>query len=299
MSLSIRSNLLQARFRQYDVTVGWRETKNFAAALHDSNPFYFDDERQGGISAPPTFPVALTWPIVKHLNEYLLGVKFPENLLSTMVHAAEHLILHRLVRPGQHLLIQTDVAAILPHKSGTQLSLRFRAFDEQNQLVFSEVTGALLRGVSCEGACKSKDDLPPVPTFPEGVPQLWEKTLSIDPLLPYIYDGCTNIVFPIHTSKKFAHQVGLPDILVQGTATLGLVVREIVNTSAGRNPGKIREIRARFSGMVFPGSEIQIRFFEGIRKEDGQEYYFIALNGQNQVVVKDGFVKIATDSVNE
>ena len=297
MSLSIHSNLLQARFRQYDVTVGWRETKNFAAALHDSNPLYFDDEREEGLLAPLTFPVALTWPIVKNLNEYLLGVKFPENLLYTMVHATEHLILHRLVRQGQHLLIQTDVAAVLPHKSGTQLSLRFQAFDEQNQPVFTEVTGALLRGVACEGSCGSKDDLPPVPTFPEGVSQLWEKTLAIDPLLPYIYDGCTDIVFPIHTSKRFAHQVGLPDVLVQGTATLGLAVREIVNTSAGRNPGKIKKIHARFSGMVFPGSEIQIRFFEGIRKEDGQEYYFIVLNEQNQAVVKDGFVKIATDSV--
>ena len=293
MSFSIHSNIRHARFRPYQVTIGWREIKNFAAALHDTNPLYFDDERPDGILAPPTFPVAVTWPIVEHLNDHLLGATLPENLLSTMVHFDESLRLHQPVRPGMHLSIQTDVAAVLPHKNGSRLFLRFRAVDQDNRSVFSEVTGALLRGVVCEGACGSAEDLPVTPAFPENQTPLWERNLTVDPLFPYIYDGCTNIVFPIHTSKAFAHRVGLPDVLVQGTATLGLVMREIVNAQAERDPRRIKEIHAHFSGMVLPGATIRIQLFEDHQKENTQKFYFLVLNEQKQPLIKNGFVKIA------
>ena len=33
--------------------ITWRHAMNFAAAVDDNNPIYFDDEREGGIIAPP------------------------------------------------------------------------------------------------------------------------------------------------------------------------------------------------------------------------------------------------------
>jgi hypothetical protein len=49
---------------------------------------------------------------------------------------------------------------------------------------------------------------------------------------PYVYDGCTNIYFPIHTSVGFARMVGLPDIILQGTATLAYAARELADREA-------------------------------------------------------------------
>ena len=49
--------------REYTTTVSWRDSMNFAAAVTDNNEVYFNDEREGGIIAPPMFSVALTWPV--------------------------------------------------------------------------------------------------------------------------------------------------------------------------------------------------------------------------------------------
>ncbi len=291
MPLTIDSHLLQARFKDYTTTVSERATKNFAAALHDANSVYFDDLRPDKIVAPPTFPVALTWPIIAHLNDFLEGVSFPQNVLPTIVHTGEQLILHHPVSPGTSLLIRTKIVALLPHKNGTQLFLRFEAFDKENMPVFTEITGALLRNVSCTGPCGGKENLPAPPVMPPEPSLLWKKALFIDPLLPYVYDGCTDIVFPIHTSRRFARQVGLPDILLQGTATLGLVVREIVSTELKSRPQAVQVIQARFSGMIFPGTEIRLHLFRGKEKQALRDFHFIVLDGDNQAVIKEGFLR--------
>ncbi|MHA1487548.1 MAG: MaoC/PaaZ C-terminal domain-containing protein, partial [Promethearchaeota archaeon] len=71
---------------------------------------------------------------------------------------------------------------------------------------------------------------------------VWKKSVYIDKLRSFVYDGCTDIVFPIHTSKKFAHFVGLPRIILQGTATLAFAVKEIINEESERDPNRVREI---------------------------------------------------------
>ena len=293
MSLALDGSILQAQFRPLQVEIGWREMKNFAAALGDANPVYFDDESPEGISSPPTFPVAITWPLVSHLNDYLLEEALPEAVVATMVHFDEHLILHRLVRPGDFLSVQTDVASVASHKSGTTLSLRFRAVDQANRLIFEEISTALFRGVECQGDCGSKKDAPSVPEFPEKLREIRQKEIEVDPLFPYIYDGCTNIVFPIHTSRAFAHRVGLPDIIVQGTGTLGLAVREIVSFGANGNPKGIQSSYAQFGGMVFPGTKIRLQIFENTEDEKDTNLYFLILNEKGHQAIRNGVVRIS------
>ena len=147
-------------------------------------------------------------------------------VLVTQVHHAENLEFHRPLRPGDRLTVKGQVAAILPHRAGTRVVIRFAALDEAHEPVFTEHIGALMRGVKCsdDGLCLNR--LPEGPLAEEGVEPLWESRIPIDPLRPHIYDGCTGIVFPIHTSRAFARQVGLPGNILQGTATLAFAVRE-------------------------------------------------------------------------
>jgi hypothetical protein len=45
-------------FKEFQTDITWRRTMNYAAAVLDHNPLYFDDEREGGVIAPPMFAVA-------------------------------------------------------------------------------------------------------------------------------------------------------------------------------------------------------------------------------------------------
>ncbi len=112
--------------------------------------------------------------------------------------------------------------------------------------------------------------------------------------MPFIYDGCTNIVFPIHTSKKIAHQVGLPEIILQGTATLALTVRELISREAESRPWRLKEIYCRFSGMVLPGSDITLQVYEA-SPQSGRSYFDV-LNQKGEKVLSHGYAQISPPS---
>jgi acyl dehydratase len=122
---------------------------------------------------------------------------------------------------------------------------------------------------------------------------IWEAPLAVDPLAPFIYDGCTDIHFPIHTSRKFAHDVGLPGIIHQGTATLAYVARELVNREAGGNPALLKALACRFTGMVLPGSDIRVRMTGRQTSDSGMLVAFDVLNAEGKKAISDGSALLA------
>ena len=290
--MEISSNLVGTRLKPHSTQIHWRDTMNYAAAIFDSNPLFFDDEQEGGVVVHPMFSVALTWPIVEHLSEYLDTVDIPLEVLLTQVHYTEHLIFHRQFRPDEKLTIKGKIVAILPHRAGTHIVVRFQAFDQDRELVFTEYNGAMLRGVQCGGTGQKEKNCPVTPEDRDSHKLRWQKRIAIDPLLPFIYDGCTNIVFPIHTSKKFARQVGLPEIILQGTATLALAVRELIKREAESQPSRLKEIYCRFSGMVLPGNDITLQVFEALAGQKSGRCYFDVLNQKGEKAISHGYALI-------
>ncbi|MCF8128261.1 MAG: MaoC family dehydratase N-terminal domain-containing protein [Deltaproteobacteria bacterium] len=293
--MKLDSKFAGTPLKEYGTKISWRATTNYAAAVGDVNPLYFDDTKERSLVAPPTFPVAVTWPILSHLQDFIAAKDFPWGVLWTQVHYFEHLILHRLVRPEDELAITGKVAAVLPHRAGTHAVMALFARDKSGHPVFTEYVGAMLRGIECDGE-KGKEDLPPIPESDLPETAIWSSPVFIDPLLPYVYDGCTHIEFPIHTSPRFAKGVGLPGIILQGTATLALAVREMVNREASGNPALISEVACKFTGMVMPGTDIEIRCLNSGEREDGKELFFEVVNGENQKAIRAGFVKLKKEA---
>jgi len=288
--MNLNSRFAGTPLKEYRIKIPWRATTNYAACVADGNPLYFEDIKGGKPLAPPTFPVAVTWPILRRLQEFILADDFPGKVLLTQVHYTEHLVLHRLVRPGDELVIKGRVAAIIPHRAGTHAIVALFASDRKGCPVFTEYTGAMLRGVGCDRE-KGKEELPHVP-LSKSSSTLWSNVIPIDPLLPYLYDGCSNMEFPIHTSQKFAKAVGLPGIILQGTATLALAIRDIVNQEACGNPELISQVSCKFTGMVKPGTHIEIRCLECRDHPGHRDVFFDIVNADNIKVVRSGYVKL-------
>jgi N-terminal half of MaoC dehydratase/MaoC like domain len=293
--MKLDSKLTGTRLTPHKVHITWRDTTNFAAAIQEDNPVYFDDTGEKGLLAPPTFPVAVTWPILSNLGSYIQSRQFPKEVLLTQVHYTEHLILHRLVRPGDALELTGQIAAILPHRAGTHAVIELTATDKEGKPVFTEYIGAMLRGVKCTGDTDT-NRLPPLPKLdPPGTPK-WTCNRQIAPWLPYVYDGCSHIEFPIHTSPQFAEQVGLPGIILQGTATLALAVRALVSRETGGDPGQISEIACCFTGMVRPGTAIDINCLGYKEHRHHRDLFFNVLNADNQQAIRSGYLKIKKES---
>jgi acyl dehydratase len=287
--MKIDSRYVGTPLKMYETAVFPRDTMNFAAAIGDPNARYLDDERDGGLVAHPMHSVAVTWPILEHIDAYIDLESFPREILLTQVHYSEHLVLHRLMVPGDRLKIDGQIAAIVPHRAGTHMILRLSARDAGGQPVFTEYIGALMRGVTCTDPGCGAETIPALPGEAPGPPFSWASSMTIDPLLPYIFDGCTRIHFPIHTSRKFARQVGLPGIILQGTATLSLAVREIVNREAASDPRRIRSISCRFTGMVMPGETIVLQVNIGA---PGGDVRFQVQNSQGRLAIGNGHIQL-------
>jgi acyl dehydratase len=290
--VKLTSDFVGTGLREYACQISPRWTMNYAAAIGDPNPLYFDDERPGGIIAPPVFPVAVTWPVIERIADYIEAESFPREIVFTQVHYTEHLHICRPVKPGDNLAIRGTIAAILPHRAGAQVIIRFDARDELGQTVFTEHIGAMMRGVTCADSGRGGEQVPSVPQCEDESSCLWSSVISIDPLSPFIYDGCTNIHFPIHTSVKFAHQVGLPGIIHQGTSTLALSVRDVLDREASGDSTRVESLYCRFTGMVLPGSDIRVRVIGRSPAAGGTDIFFTVLNSEEQRAISNGHIRL-------
>jgi acyl dehydratase len=301
--VEISSRFVGTPLKEQRAEVAWRDTTNYAAAVSDANVHYLDDERPEGLIAPPMFAVAVTWRTLSRIHEYLEDHDFPLHLLATQVHYTEHLRFHRPIQPADTLTIGGKIVAILPHRAGTLVVIRSDAVDEEGAPVFTEHSGTLLRGVRCTDGGAGSEDLPPIPPalraaplLPTGpMPLVWESVIQIEPERPYLYDGCTGISFPIHTSPQFAHGVGLPGTILQGTATLAFAARELVNREAGGLPRRLAVLYGRFTSMVLPGTEIRVQLTGRQRQKDGTGLHFVVLNGEGRRAINDGYALLRED----
>lgn len=291
--MEIDSSFAGTRLKSCSREIHWRSTMNYAAALNDDNDFYFNDERYDKLVAHPMYCAAVTWPVVEKIWEFIEADDFPMETLATQVHYSEHIQFYRLVSPGDKLLVSGTIAAILPHRAGTRVVIRFDVTDDTGQPVFTEHIGSIMRGVQCIGGGKGEETLPRINLKKNQDNSVWASEIFIDRLRPFIYDGCSDIVFPIHTSKKFARQVGLPDIILQGTATLAYAIRELINRESDGDPSPINSLYARFSGMVAPGSEIKVILTEKDYRHDRKKLHFCVMNQEGEYVIKDGFADFA------
>jgi len=279
----------------FDTQVTWRHAMNYAAAVGDNNPMYFDDERPEGIIAPPMLTVALTWPISEKFWQYGNTGDFPFEVLQRQVHYTETLVWDRPMRPGEKLQLAGEVFSIAPHQAGTHMVIRYRATDEAGKPVFTEYIGGLLRGVRCKDGAKGDDKLPPLPRYVQTAPPIWEDSIAIDPLAAHVYDGCADIEFPIHTSVKFAHSVRLPRTILHGTATLSLAIRELTNREAGGDPTRLKSLGCRFTGMVIPGTTIVVQFLAREAHGPTTDLHFVVLNQDGKKAISDGCLTISSE----
>ncbi len=289
--MKISSKIVGLKLKEYTAEVTWRQTTNYAAAVSDVNPIYLDDLREGGIIAPPMFAATFAWSIVGKLSEYA-DLPYPQEIFNTLVHYTEHFDFYQPVRPGDQITVRGEIAAVIPHRSGTLLVTKLPAIDHGGVPVFTGHMGVLLRGIDCSDEGAGHAILPEVPRLANKTIPEWETQIQVMRETPYIYDGCTDITFVIHTSREFAHSVGLPDIILHGTATLAMAAREIVNREAGADPLLLKCINGRFTGMVIPGNTLHIQMLKKQHLDESTDLFFSVTNGQGKKVISDGYARL-------
>lgn len=289
--MQVSSDLVGKTLQAYETEITQRQINNYAAAVSDPNPFYLDDDRKEGLIAPPTLAAAMTWPIIQNIYDYV-DLGYPPEILFQLVHYSEHLAIHRPLQVGDKISIKGEVAAVIPEKNGTHVIFKLPAIDSKGNPVFTEHIGGMLRGVDCPDGGRGSENIPVSFIAEIEGPPLWEEALPITREACYIYEGCADVPFPIHTSPSFARSVGLPDIIYYGIATLAHAIRELVNREAAADPRGIKIISCRFRGMVLPETFIRVQLLHRRFDQDSKILFFRVLNQEGKEAVSNGILQL-------
>jgi hypothetical protein len=283
--IKIDSKIIGTKIKPYTYHVDYRQISNYSASILDENEVYFNTEKNDEIIAHPLFAVRISWQIIEKLNQ-LCEVELSDNLLKNLVHQSEYLEIHRSLRPNDELVIHGEFVSLLPHKLGVKIIIKFEYFDKQERLLITEYIGALIYGAKCSDKGKTSPGVPATRRIEQNSP-LWEEKIPVTGLAPYIYDGCNDIVYPIHTDRKYARSIGLPDIILQGTATLAISTSLLIRKEMNNNPNKISIVSGKFTDIVVPPNQLFVRLLE----KNQQDLYFDVKEQSGKYVIKSGYIK--------
>jgi hypothetical protein len=295
--VEIDSRFVGVKIGPYETVLHWQDLMVYAAGVEDRNSLYFDDEREGGILAHPLYPLVATRPVLQHLHKHLQAPDFPFELLAAQSHYGEHLILHRSLRPGTELTVTGEIAAMVSDPAGTHLVIALNGTDGEERPLFTRHTTRRLKGVRLTGEERGREQLPSTPKAPEPGDILWQAVVSIGRLRPYIYAGCTSISSPQHLSPNLAHQLGLPGVVLQESATLAFALREILYREAEGEPRGLETLACRFTGFVLPDTEIRIQLLGKNPHAERTDLYFVVLDHQGRRAISDGYASVRREGL--
>src|SRR5712692_524920 len=176
------------------------------------------------------------------------------------VHATHDLVIHRTVRPGDHLTTRATVVGVERRKPGAYQITRLDTVDATGALVCTTWQGGLYRGVEVAGPDRPAADAPAPPgPLDRNVQAHTEGSVPISAPAAHVYTECARIWNPVHTDTAVAARAGLPGLILHGTATLALAVSRILAREAGSDPARVRRVAGRFSAMVLMPSTITVR----------------------------------------
>jgi acyl dehydratase len=260
----------------------------YAAAIGETGNPTFDDANSASFVATPQFCVCLEWPVVSDENaRALLGTT--ERDWHSTLHVGQDSFFHQPVRAGQRLRIEGTLMEVRAVKAGALTVCKVETvLDTTGAPVTTTWTTALMRGVTVEGDSRSMGNAPgPAGT---GFAETGTVRIPIARELPHLYAECSDIHNPIHTERAVALAVGLPDIILQGTASWALAGREIIRRFAGGDPGSLRRLAGRFTGMIIPGGNMTLEY--GLASDAERCVRFRVLNDEGITVLKDGLAEL-------
>jgi acyl dehydratase len=113
--------------------------------------------------------------------------------------------------------------------------------------------------------------------------QVPELRVTPDKYLPHRYAGASGDFNPIHIDPEFAKAVGLPNNILHGLYSMGLVARAMTAIADG-DPRALKRLSVQFRGMGSPEQEIVVT---GTVKEAGDGKVVVeteAAQGENRII---------------
>ncbi len=288
--MAIPANSVGRELGESVLTVTPRMTMAYAAGLGAADECYLDDLRPGGIVAPPPYCVVLEWPLVSgKLFRELTRTSDAEGWGS--IHVTQDSFFHQPIRPGRSYVTRGLLTQVRPTRVGTCIGARLATSDrDSGEPVVTSWFAAIVLGVPVDGQATLAEQAPELkPIAAADASRLEWTPIAIARQLPHVYTECAAIWNPIHTERAVARSIGLPDIILHGTATWALAGLGVVQRLAAGDPTRLRRLGGHFKGRVIPGTTITL----GCRADGPDQVQFEVRNADGEVALANGRAELA------
>ncbi|GGS20848.1 MaoC/PaaZ C-terminal domain-containing protein [Streptomyces griseoviridis] len=179
--------------------------------------------------------------------------------LARVLHGGQRLLVHRPLPPRGTATVTSRITAVHDKGTAAVLVLRREAADADGPL-WTDDAEIYVRGEGGWGGERGPSARTPEPAGPPGA--VVERRTREDQALLYRLSGDPN---PLHADPAFAARAGFDRPLLHGLCTYGLTLKAVVDTLYDGDVTRVREYRARFTGVVYPGESLRVRMWEGPR----------------------------------
>jgi acyl dehydratase len=230
-----------------EVTITAEEIEQYAEASGDPNPRH----RQG-----PDQVASLVFPVRSGLALMLAAAADPELGVDNplmIVHGEQRFEYHRPLRPGDRLVLSPLLESVEDKGRGATFTSRLTATTPGGEPVVDQWATIFVRGGGSGAARPSA----PRPAPPERGTRAARFVRHVDEGMPARYAAASGDHNPIHLDPQVAVAVGLPGVINHGLGTLSLVAGGLVEHLVSGDLTLVRSLRARFTDMVIPGSDLE------------------------------------------
>ncbi len=286
------ASLIGRRYAADYVVAGQDEMVAYALATNDANPRYVDVARDGGIVAPPLFPVRL----FHRLMFQCVGDPDLSLDMLRLVHGEEDLTWHGPLRPGDLVNLRATLEVISQKSKGLVVGWRMLGIVEGETRVEARmsvfVRKQMLPGIE---AGTTFGVLPPATPEPseDAAPSL-QRTHEVALDQPVRYAAASLDDNPIHLDDDVARRGGLPGVILHGLCTMAFGSTALVDGLLDGDPSRLRRYAVRFTRPVLPGQTLTTKVWDAGPLPDGGHGYLLRIENQDgEVVAGSGWAEIA------
>jgi acyl dehydratase len=255
----------------------------YALATNETNPRLLEVASDGGLIAPPVFPVVYHARVLgKPISDPALNIDFKRAL-----HGEQDMSFHRPLRAGDVISTIPSIEDIRDKGSGETIAVRLRSENQSGDLVEETLFTLFVRGKAKTGSSASSRGARTREHETHAGEPLATVEQQLDADQTFRYSDASGDKVKIHLDPEVAKKAGFPGIIGHGLCTLAFTSRAVIDAVGGGVPEHLRQLAVRFASPVIPGETITTRIWPAIGGENG-EYAFETRDPRGRLVISDG-----------
>ncbi len=263
------------------VEISQHESIYYALSYNEDNDAYYDNRREGGVLVSPMFATNHSaGPVGDVLFDKETGMDF-----AMMVHYTQKFEWITPVKPNDKITTVGEIGGIEVREKGGILVVSTVSKNQDGDIVNKAEWSFFDRSAGSGEPDKTKK------TEAEATEILWTQEMEVRNGQTYIYAEPSGDHNPIHIDNKFAVDVGLGGIILQGLCTMAFCHKAIVDNCTGpeRDPLKVKTLHVQFARPVLPGQTISFKGFKIGEEDGGTKYGIVAENKDGKKILRDAW----------